>query len=60
MTKHLHSSVVSQIWLNYYNQTLYRQGVITEAAYRQMLLRIQNTSETMYSDTANINEARKA
>ena len=38
MTKHLYSSVVSQIWLNYYNQTLYRRGVITEAAYRQMLL----------------------
>ncbi len=45
MTKHLHSSVISQIWLNYYNQTLYRQGVITEAAYRQMLLRIQNNTK---------------
>lgn len=46
MTKHLRSSVVSQIWLNYYNQTLYRQGVITEAAYRQMLLRIQNNTKS--------------
>ena len=45
MTKHLHSSVISQIWLNYYNQTLYRQGVINEAAYRQMLLRIQNNTK---------------
>lgn len=45
MTKHLHSSVISQIWLNYYNQTLYRQGVITEATYRQMLLRIQNNTK---------------
>ena len=48
MTKHLHSSVISQIWLNYYNQTLYRQGVITEAAYRQMLLRIQNNTKSNF------------
>lgn len=45
MTKHLHSSVISQMWLNYYNQTLYRRGVITEAAYRQMILRIQNNTK---------------
>lgn len=31
--------------LNDYNQTLYRRGVITEAAYRQMLLRIQNNTK---------------
>lgn len=45
MTKHLHSSVISQMWLNYYNQILYRRGVITEAAYRQMLLRIQDNTK---------------
>lgn len=45
MTKNLHHSVASQIWLNYFNQTLYRRGVIQEAAYHQMLLRIQNRSK---------------
>lgn len=44
MTKNLHSSVTAQIWLNYFNQTLYRRGIIREAAYHQMLLRIQNRS----------------
>lgn len=44
MTKNLHSSVVSQIWLNYFNQTLYRRGIIHEAAYHQMLLRIQGNA----------------
>ena len=42
MTNNLHSSVASQIWLNYFNQTLYRRGIIHEAADHQMLLRIQS------------------
>ncbi len=45
MTNNLHSSVASQIWLNYFNQTLYRRGIIYETAYHQMLLRIQNRSK---------------
>ncbi len=46
MIKNLRSSVTSQIWLNYFNQTLYRRGVIQEAAYHQLLLRIQNRSNS--------------
>ena len=46
MTNNLHSSVASQIWLNYFNQTLYRRGIIREAVYHQMLLRIQNRSNS--------------
>ena len=45
MTNNLHSSVASQIWLNYFNQTLYRRGIIREAVYCQRLLRIQNHSK---------------
>lgn len=45
MTKNLYSSATSQIWLNYFNRTLYRRGIIREAAYHQMLLRIQNRSK---------------
>lgn len=44
MTNNLHSSVASQIWLNYFNQTLYRRGVIQETIYHQMLLRIRSNA----------------
>lgn len=42
MTNYLCSSAVSQIWLSYFNLTLFRKGVINETTYRQMLLRIRN------------------
>ena len=44
MTNNLHSSVASQIWLNYFNQTLYRRGIIPEAEYHQMMFRIQSSA----------------
>ena len=32
--------ILEQLWLTYYNDTLYEQGIITEAEYNMMRIKI--------------------
>ena len=40
--------VARQIWLNYFNQTLYEKGLITEQERNKMALLISNRKKTAY------------
>lgn len=41
-------SVAEQIWLHYYNQTLYEQGVITETERNRMKNLINNCGSSAF------------
>lgn len=37
--------LVEQLWLSYFNEALYRRGIITEASYHKMIHRINSRSK---------------
>lgn len=39
-------TVIQQLWLTYYNDTLFAQGLITEEQRNRMRLRIKNRTAT--------------
>ena len=39
-------TVIQQLWLTYYNDTLFAQGLITEEQRNRMRLRIKNRAAT--------------
>lgn len=39
--------LVEKIWLLYYNDVLYRNGIITADAYRKMILKINNRTKSV-------------
>ena len=41
MTEHQKESVLQNLWLTYYNDTLYEQGVITETERNKMRVMIK-------------------
>ena len=44
--------IAVQIWLQYFNQTLYEQGLITEAERNKLALRIDNRSPSISENIA--------
>ena len=46
MTEQRMQSVIEQLWLTYYNDTLYAKGAITEEQRNKMRLRIRNRAAT--------------
>ena len=47
MTEQKKQSVIEQLWLNYYNDTLYANGLITEEQRNKMRLRIKNRNSSL-------------
>lgn len=41
MTEQKKQSIIEQLWLSYYNDTLYANGVITEAERNKMRIKIK-------------------
>ena len=39
--------LAEKIWLHYYNDVLYRRGIITEEAYHKMIHRINSRTKTI-------------
>lgn len=39
--------LAEKTWLLYFNDRLYRDGIITADSYRKMILRINNRTETV-------------
>ncbi len=42
MTERKKQAVIEQLWLHYYNDTLYTRGVITEEQRNRMRVKIKN------------------
>ena len=40
-------SIIDQLWLTYYNDTLYEKGIITEAERNKMRVKIKNRRHSM-------------
>ena len=40
-------SILEKLWLTYYNDTLYEQGVITEAEHNRMRVKIKTRGSSM-------------
>ena len=38
--------IMEQLWLNYYNDTLYGKGIITEEQRNEMRIKIKSRSES--------------
>lgn len=38
--------IAENIWLHHFNNTLYRNGIITADAYRKMIYQINNRTKT--------------
>ena len=47
MTEQKKQSVIEQLWLNYYNDTLYANVLITEEQRNKMRLRIKNRNSSL-------------
>lgn len=47
MTDQKRQSVIEQLWLTYYNDTLYVKGVITETERNRMRVKIKNRTASM-------------
>ena len=47
MTERQRISVLEKLWLNYYNDTLYEKGVITEDERNRMRVQIKTRSDAM-------------
>ena len=47
MTEQKKQSVIEQLWLNYYNDTLYANGLITEEQRNKMRLRNINRNSSL-------------
>ena len=47
MTEQKKQSVIEQLWLNYYNDSLYANGLITEEQRNKMRLRIKNRNSSL-------------
>ena len=46
MTEQRMQSIIEQLWLTYYNDSLYAKGAITEEQRNKMRLRIRNRAAT--------------
>jgi hypothetical protein len=46
-TERKNQAVFEQLWLTYYNDTLYAKGVITEEQRNKMRIRIKNRTTAM-------------
>ncbi len=40
-------SIIDQLWLTYYNDTLYEKGIITEAERNKMRVKIKNRRHSL-------------
>ena len=49
MINQLSNSLNRQLWLAYFNQVLFQQGIISHAAYQHMLLRIHNDKAGVFT-----------
>ena len=47
VTEEKKKSVIEQLWLTYYNDTLYAKGVITEAERNKMRVKIKTRAASM-------------
>lgn len=47
ITEQKKRSVMEQLWLTYYNDTLYEQGVITEDERNKMRIKIKSRARQM-------------
>lgn len=47
MTDQKRQHVIEQLWLTYYNDTLYAKGVITETERNRMRVKIKNRTASM-------------
>jgi len=47
MTEQKKSAVIEQLWLTYYNDTLYANGLITEDQRNKMRIRIKNRTSSI-------------
>ncbi len=47
MTEQRKQSVIEQLWLSYFNDTLYKKGVITETERNKMRVKIKNRAASM-------------
>lgn len=47
MTEQKKRSIMEQLWLTYYNDTLYEQGVITEDERNKMRIKIKSRARQM-------------
>lgn len=47
MSEQHRRSVLEQLWLTYYNDTLYEQGVITEDERNKMRIKIKSRARQM-------------
>lgn len=47
ITDQKRQSVIEQLWLTYYNDTLYAKGVITETERNRMRVKIKNRTSSM-------------
>ena len=46
MTERLKQSILEQLWLTYYNDTLFAEGVITEEEHNKMRVKIKTRAVT--------------
>lgn len=47
MTEQKKRSIMEQLWLDYYNDTLYEKGVITEEERNKMRIKIKSRARQM-------------
>ena len=47
MTEEKKQSVLDQLWLTYYNDTLYANGLITEQERNKMRVKIRNRNSSL-------------
>lgn len=47
MTEEKKQSVLDQLWLTYYNDTLYAKGLITEQERNKMRVKIRNRNSSL-------------
>lgn len=47
MTEEKKQSVLDQLWLTYYNDTLYEKGLITEQERNKMRVKIRNRNSSL-------------
>lgn len=47
MTEQKKRSIMEQLWLDYYNDTLYEKGVITEDECNKMRIKIKSRARQM-------------
>ena len=47
MTEEKKQSVLDQLWLTYYNDTLYAKGLITEEERNKMRVKIRNRNSSL-------------